>query len=43
MADLVADWTLIGGVIVLVIAVYWMIGQIIDACLGVWRDGVDDE
>jgi type III secretory pathway component EscS len=39
----VADWLLIAAVIGLVIAVFWAIGQVIDACIGVWRGEVDDE
>lgn len=39
---MVADWILIAAVIGLVIAVAWAIGQVIDACIGVWRDGVDE-
>jgi hypothetical protein len=36
-----ADWLLITAVIGLVLAVFWAIGQVIDACIGVWRDGMD--
>jgi hypothetical protein len=39
---IVIDWALIVAVIVLVIAVYWAIGQVIDACLGMWRSREDD-
>ena len=38
----VIDWVLIVLVIALVIAVYWAIGQVIDACLGMWRDGKEE-
>jgi len=40
---MVADWLLIAAVIALVIAVAWAIGQVIDACIGVWRGQEEEE
>jgi len=39
---IVIDWVLIVGVIALVIAVYWMIGKIIDNMLSFWRAHKED-
>jgi len=39
---IIIDWVLIVSVIALVIAVYWAIGKVIDACLGMWRDGKEE-
>jgi hypothetical protein len=42
MADSLADWLVIGGVIVLVIAVYWVVGNFVDNLLDYWRSRKDD-
>ena len=39
---MVADWLLVAAVIVLLIAVYWMVQNLIDNMLDFWRSHRDD-
>jgi hypothetical protein len=42
MPSAVGDWLVIASVIVLLIAVYWAVGNFIDNCLDFWRTRKDD-